>query len=136
MLVLASHTGHETVLDGKKRLEEHRKRGLKSNVPKLRAFTPLEAVKQLVLASHHKRAAEIVDKYLPEYRENTISSWAALTGLHRNKFQPLIACFRKPVRRGRSMQVVKNLRRLVIRAREGEEITERMLVEALGRFAE
>jgi hypothetical protein len=137
VLILQLLGRQPVTLDGRKRLAEHERRGLKTPIPRLIVRNHLEAIKHLVLASHHQRAAAHIATYAPEYAANTAAAWKKLTGLHHNKFQPLLRELKSPDKRHirrRSMQVVRNLRTLLLRANEGETITARHLAEALGKF--
>lgn len=138
--VLVLRTGErEQILDGKKRLAEHRRRGLSSHVPRLHVFTHYEAVRFLILHGHHERAAAHAKAQLPIVRNQTASELSALLSLpSHQRLIPFLRALKAPAERQkqprRAVSVVKRLRKLYNASLEGEEISPQDLAEALGEF--
>lgn len=126
------------LLDGKKRLGEIRSRGLRTQAPSLTVTNHLEAIKHLIMAGEHLKAAEHIARYYPDLKERGAAGMAKLMGLHHQKLIPLMRALREPSERHklprRAIGVVKRLRELRELVAAGEPVTLKHLDLVLGEF--
>lgn len=129
----------EMVLDGRKRLAEHKLRGLKTDIPHLIVRSHYTAIKQLILTGHHNRAAIHAATYAPEFAIKSSAALSSMLDISRNKLQPYIRALKDPTERHklprRAMHVVNRARLLYKRHLEGDtDISINDLEEVLGEF--
>lgn len=126
------------LLDGGKRLQEIRERGLATVPPILTVTSHAEAIKHLTLNQEYFKVAEHVTTYYPELKSRSVDGFAKITGLHKNRFQPVIRALRAPEERHklprRAIAVVKRLKQLRDQFEAGKPITLDLIDEVLGEF--
>lgn len=143
-LMLAGKTSisleNSIVLDGRKRLAEYQRRGLKTDIPVFLARSHPAAIKQLILNGHGERAALHAIAHYPELASTSTAFLDRILGVGRGKLQPFIRALKDPSERHkrprRAMSVVKSARRLHKKMLEGEDISIVDLEKVLGDFLE
>lgn len=140
LLKLRLAGGSEQILDGRKRFEEYRARGLRTDIPVFLAISHPMAIKQLILNGHHERAALHALAHYPVLVSRSSAFLDRVLGVGSGKLQPFIRALKDPSERHkrprRAMSVVKNALRMHRRWQEGEDITIVDLEKALGDFLE
>lgn len=131
----------DMILDGRKRFNEHRARGLKTEIPYLVVNSHYMAIKQLILNGHSERAAMHALTYAPEFAINSTRALSSMLDISTNKLQPYIKNLKDPTERHklprRAIKVVDRLRQLYKRKLEGDnDISLTDLENALGEFLE
>lgn len=141
ILVLILRLGaKELILDGRKRLSEHARRGLRTKVPRLEVKSHKEAIVALIHAKHHNRAALHAMTYAPEFVQHSTRSLSLLLDMGNAKVLPYVRALKSPAERHklprRAMKVVIRARSLYQRAIEGDKIEIEDIEKVLGEFIE
>jgi len=114
------------LLDGSRRLKEHKSRGLKTNVPTLTVHSDMAAIKALIHNGHGDRAALHAMKYAPEFAHTFSSGLSSALDINSAKLQPYIKALKDPAQRHklprRAMSVVVRGNAMYQRAIEGEPL--------------
>lgn len=128
----------EMILDGRRRLAEHKERGLSYEPPRYVARSHMEALKLLIHAGHHQRAADHALVYAPEFVEKTTSYLEHAFELSRHKLIPFVQALQPDQRHKlprRAMQVVNRVKKLEDKLRtEGRKATIDEVAACLGEF--
>lgn len=126
------------LLDGNKRLNEVKKRGIKTTVPIYTARSHLEVIKHLIHNGHQERAANHAIRYAPELVQLSTGSLSILLEVGKNKLQPYVRALKSPSERHklprRAILVVRKLRSIHKNMIEGNPITIEDVEKALGEF--
>jgi len=140
VLILQLRAGKQEIIDGRRRLDEHSARGLKTHVPTLIINSHFKAIKHLIHNNHHERAAIHAATYAPELVQRSSSSLAILLDMSHAKVLPYIRALKSPAERHklprRAMTVVMRARALYKRSVEGERIEIEDIEKVLGEFIE
>lgn len=108
----------ELVLDGRKRLAEHRARALTYEPPTYVATSHAIAVRELIRAQHYDRAAEHVLNEAPHLKDQSASALARAIGVTKERLIPYQRALKDPhERHKRPRRTVKVLQR-VLKLRE------------------
>ena len=140
VLILRIRLGKDETIDGRRRLDEHSKRGLKTHVPMVLVLSHMMAIKHLIHNKHHDRAALHAATYAPELALRSSNTLSVLLDISRAKLLPYIKALRSPSERHklprRAMTVVIRARALYKRSVEGERIEIEDIEKVLGEFLE
>lgn len=136
-LLLLQKSGR-VLLDGRKRISEHKERGFQTTIPAQVVNSHLDVIKTLILNGHHERAAEYAVGEAPQFAINSSGELSKLMGVARNRFQPFIRALKLPSERHklprRALGVVQRGRVLYERAQAGDGITITDIENMLGEF--
>ena len=128
------------ILDGRRRLAEHQERKLTYQPPLYEATSHIEAVKLLIHAGHHERAAEHMVKYAPEYIDKTTLYLQGVLDMTHHKLIPFMQALQPENRHTvprRAMVVVQAVKRLENLCKtEGRKPTLQELAACLGKFTD
>ncbi len=128
------------VLDGRKRMAEYESRGLSAQypLPRLVVRSHLDALKHLLHAGHHDRAADHALRYAPEFVDKSTDYLTSAFEMTRHKLIPYIQALQPEERHKlprRAMSVVKKVKQLenVLRT-EGRKATADELLSCIEEF--
>ena len=128
----------ELILDGRKRLAEHKERGLSYTPPRYVAKSHLEAMKILVHNGHQQRAADHALTYAPEFIDKTSAFLQMAFDVSQQKLIPFMKALHPENRHKiprQAIKVVTRLKKLEDKIRtEGRKATADELLDCLGEF--
>lgn len=137
-LKLTSNSNRLEMFDGRRRLAEIKKRGLKTRVPEIVVTSHLALVRALIHNGHAERAAEYALIKAPHLTSMSSKGLGTVLELSRERLKAYLLAVKAPSERHklprRAMGVVKRGRALYKKVVEGESLELRDLEHVLGPF--